>query len=219
MSACRCLVPGLLALALGACARGEDRTGDTDLGPAPTPAAATDTASVPTLLAESGPSLYELDLTLVDQDGTTLTLDSFAGRPLVITMFYASCPVACPMLLSDIKHAIGGATPETQAEVAVLLVSLDPERDTPEAMKGLAQRHRRDLPSWRFTRTSPESTRELAAVLGIKYKALEGGAIRHTSLISVLDERGVVRHRATSPVPATDASLPLALNAVVTASR
>jgi protein SCO1/2 len=95
-----------------------------------------------------------------------------------------------------------------------VLVSFDPERDTPAKLKELARAHRVDSPSWRFTRTSEESTRELAAVLGIKYTKLESGAIRHTSLINVLDRRGVVRYRAPSPVPAGDLSIPLALDAV-----
>ena len=208
-------VPFLLAAALGGCMRTEEPTEER----APVATAAPATAETKpetsvTLLPESGPSLYELDLALVDQDGETLKLDAFAGKPVVITMFYASCPVACPLLISDIKRAVQGAAPETQSELVVLLVSLDPERDTPEAMKDLASRHRRDLPNWRFTRTSPDATRELAAVLGIKYKRLESGAIRHTSQISVLDERGVVRHRATSPLPEADVSVPRALELV-----
>jgi protein SCO1/2 len=201
------------ATALAGCARAEDRAHEDPIV-APEAANAPESKAAPALLPATGPSLYELDLTLVDQDGRTLKLDAFAGRPVVVTMFYASCPVACPVLISDLKNAVRRASSESQKEVAVLLVSLDPERDTTTALKELATRHHRDLPNWRFTHTSAESTRELAAVLGIKYKKLEGGAIRHTSLMSVLDGRGVVRHRAQSPLPATDASLPLALDEV-----
>lgn len=182
--------------------------------PAPTPAASVELRETPVqLLPADGPSLYELELPLVDQDGKPIDLDVYAGRPVIVSMFYATCPVACPLLISDIKRAVKSASPETQRELAVLMVSLDPERDTPEAMKELAEAHGVANENWRFARTTQESTRELAAVLGIKYAKLESGAIRHTSLISVLDERGVVRHRAQSPLP-TDHSVGRALDAV-----
>lgn len=165
------------------------------------------------LLPAEGPSLYELDLPLVDQQGKSINLDVYAGQPVIVSMFYATCPVACPLLITDIKNAVKRASADTQAELGVVMVSLDPERDTPEAMAELAQTHRVDQSNWRFARTTEENTRELAAVLGIKYAKLESGAIRHTSLISVLDSRGVVRHRAQSPLPA-DHSVGRALDAV-----
>jgi protein SCO1/2 len=206
------LIPALLLSLLASCSRA-DRGGE-DVAPAPPEPAPLEARAAPALLPKTGPSLYELDITLTDQDGRTLKLDAFAGQPVAITMFYASCPMACPLLISDLKNAIRRSSPETQSELGVLLVTLDPERDSQSALKDLAARHKKDLPNWRFTRTSEASTRELAAVLGIKYKKLEGGAIRHTSLISVLDGRGVVRHRAQSPVSANDASVSLALDQV-----
>lgn len=206
----KALLPLLLASVTSAC----NKTEKPEAAPPAATVQAEPAASPPELLPASGPSLYELDLQLVDQDGQATTLDAFAGRPVIVTMFYASCPVACPMLISDIKVAVKRASKATQSELGVILVSLDPERDTPEKLKQLAERHSLDTPAWRFTRTSEGSTRELAAVLGVKYTKLESGAIRHTSLISVLDRRGVVRYRAQSPVPAEDRALSLALDAV-----
>lgn len=195
----RRIFPALLLALLAGC----EKPVEAEPEPAPAPAAAQ-----ASLLPADGASLYELDIALTDQDGKATSLRAFEGRALVVTMFYASCPVACPMLISDVKNATRGMT------VDVLLVSLDPERDTTPRLKELARQHRVDEKHWHFTRTTDASTRELAAVLGIKYKKLGTGAIRHTSLISVLDPRGVVRFRAMSPVPAEDTSLPLAIDAL-----
>jgi protein SCO1/2 len=145
--------------------------------------------------AVDAPSLYELDVMLTDQDGQRRTLESFRGKPLVLTMFYGTCPYACPLIISDIKRALAKAAPDARSEYNVALVSFDPERDTPKLLKGLAGVHQVDLPAWRLTRADDGKERELSAVLGIKYKKLKTGAIQHTSVIAVLDRRGKLRHR------------------------
>lgn len=143
-------------------------------------------------------SIYELKVALVDQSGRSHGLDTFRGGPVIVTMFYGTCPYACPTLLSDIKALLAAVDPETRARTRVLLVTFDPERDSPEAMRALAAAHQVDRPEWRFARTTPEQTRELAAVLGIRYKTLDNGMINHSSVITILDGDGVIRHRSES---------------------
>ena len=41
-------------------------------------------------------SIYHLDVTMTDQQGTAVSLDAFRGHPVVISMFYATCPNVCP---------------------------------------------------------------------------------------------------------------------------
>src|SRR5262245_12560894 len=53
--------------------------------------------------APLGESIYALQLDLIDQDGMRVPLDAFRGHPVIIAMFYGTCPAACPMLTSDIK--------------------------------------------------------------------------------------------------------------------
>ena len=202
----RLLLAPILALALGCNQTPAETT------PAEPPAPALPNA--PPLPAPRGPSLYDLELELTDQDGRQLSLRSFRGRPLILTMFYGTCPYACPMLISDVKRALARADPAARQQFQVLLVSLDPERDTPAAMKELANVHEIDLPAWRLTRSSGGTERELAAVLGIKYKKLENGAIQHTSVISVLDRRGVVRHRRDGTPEGAHQALVSAIDAV-----
>ncbi len=48
-------------------------------------------------------SIYQLDVKLQDEDGNAIGLDEFRGHPVIVTMFYASCPHVCPMLISTIK--------------------------------------------------------------------------------------------------------------------
>lgn len=144
---------------------------------------------------EHGASLYLLDAELTDQDGRKVKLADFRGQPVLISMFYGYCPYACPMLMAKLKRLEAALTPEARASVRVVLVSLDPARDTPESLKKLAQAHGVDASRWRLLWTREENVQELAAVLGIKYRALPNGQMNHSSVITLLDREGTIDQR------------------------
>lgn len=152
-----------------------------------------------------GASLYHLDAKLIDQRGRSLSLAAFRGQPLLVTMFYSSCTSVCPMLIAQLKRVEQALPAALRSKTQVLLVSLDPERDTVERLAELARRHAVDGTRWHFTRTSPSSVRELAALLGVRYRKMPGGEIGHSPLIAVLDRDGVLALRVEGSVgdPAT----------------
>jgi protein SCO1 len=181
--------------------------------PEPVPTTAPEPAvAAPELPAVDAPSVYELDVTLTDQDGQRRTLESLRGQPVILTMFYGRCPYACPTLISDIKRALKLADPVARS-------AYDPERDTPEVLKGLAAIHHVDLEEWRFTSADDGKERELSAVLGIKYKRLASTHIQHTSVIAVLDAEGKLRHRREGTQEGSDEALVRALNAVAAGAQ
>ncbi len=139
-----------------------------------------------------GESLYQLQAKLTDQDGKTLKLADFRGKPTVIAMFYASCTSVCPLIVSDIQRLEKAAARD---DLRIVLVSLDGTRDTPKALKELAARHRLDESKWRLTSTTDESAQEIAAVLGVRYKRMPDGNISHSALITLLDREGVIAGR------------------------
>jgi cytochrome oxidase Cu insertion factor (SCO1/SenC/PrrC family) len=153
--------------------------------PAPADAAASGTST-------PGGSIYQLGLALRDQTGATVPLDAQRGRPVIISMFYGTCPAACPLLIEDLQ-ALERALPErVRAQVRVLLVSFDPERDGPAVLAGLAERHEVDPARWTLASASVGDARELAAALGIRYRVrLQDGGFDHTSSLVVLDGAGV----------------------------
>ena len=146
------------------------------------------------------PSLHDFTDTFQDQDGRKVTLAKLArGRPVMITMLYGSCPAACPLLVSRMKR-IERKLPETvRRELRVILVSFDPLRDTVGSLKKLQLAHGVDAARWSFLRTDDrDAVRELAAVLGVKYRFLKDGAINHSSVIIYADGGGVIRARMGS---------------------
>ena len=164
---------------------------------APTAAFAAD--GHPTLPASKvetgGDSLYVLDGKYTDQDGKAVTLAKFRGKPVLISMFYATCPHACPMLVSDVKRIESGLDPAVRKDLQIVLVTFDPDRDTVDALRQLRELHKVEKDRWTFLRTNPGTVRELAAVLGIRYRFTPDGAIGHSSVITLLDRDGAVAGR------------------------
>ncbi len=157
------------------------------------PDAASDAA--PDAAIPTGPlpsdSVYQLPLELLDQDGRTVALGHTRGHPTVVSMFYASCPSACPTLISDIKAFEAGIQPQLREDLRVVLVSFDPVKDTPAALDELATTH--DLDRSRWTLSAPvqaDQVRTLSTVLGISYRQLDSGHFNHSALIILLDAEG-----------------------------
>lgn len=143
-----------------------------------------------------GESLYQLRAQLTDQHGAALGLASFRGAPLLVTMFYASCTSICPLLIGQLKRIEGALEPRQRARMRVLLISLDPARDTVPRLAELAARHGVDDHRWTFTRTAEPSVREVAALLGIRYRVMPDGEISHSPVISLLDAEGALVERS-----------------------
>ena len=143
-------------------------------------------------------SLYQLQVPLVDQDGKAAGLDRYAGQPVLVTMFYGSCPHVCPMLVSTIQRYERELPEASRGRVRVLMVSLDPARDTPAKLTEVAQRHRADLSRWSFARTGEADVRRLAAALGIQYRQLPDGEFSHATVITLLDRQGRIVKQTSS---------------------
>ncbi|MBL8627762.1 MAG: SCO family protein [Myxococcales bacterium] len=200
------LIGALAMVAVLAACRDERRTagaaGRVDAAVAPAavaPAAVAPAAVAPVMAGDwASPlgdgSIYDLELSVRTAEGATVPLASLAGAPVVITMFYASCPAACPRLIDDLKGIEQDLDPATRARVRFVLVSFDPARDTPAALRALADERRLGA-GWLLSATADDAARELAAALGIKYRALDSGEFFHTSVLTVLDETGRPRAR------------------------
>lgn len=142
-----------------------------------------------------GMSLYQVPMTLTDQRGRGVGLDVYRGHPVIVSMFYASCPMACPLLIEDLKRIEGALDPQSRADLRVLLVSFDPERDTPAVMAETAAKHGVDGARWSLCQAPADQVRTLAAVLGVTYRRLPDGGFNHTSVMTLLDREGVAKAR------------------------
>lgn len=74
------------------------------------------------------------DFTLQSADGT-VALQDFRGKVVLIYFGYTNCPDVCPMTMANWARAFEQLTEEERLRVQGMLVSVDPERDTPETLK------------------------------------------------------------------------------------
>jgi protein SCO1/2 len=147
------------------------------------------------------PSLYALHPHLLDEHGAVLGLDAFRGHPVLVAMFYGSCPSACPLLVSNVARVDAELSADVRSRTRVLLVSFDAEHDTPDALRAVAARHHLDDQRWALAAAPDDDARELAAALGVSYRAVPGGGFAHTSVITALDGEGHVVARAEGATP------------------
>jgi len=70
---------------------------------------------------------------LIDQAGQAVTEADFAGRPMAIFFGYANCEAICSVALPALAAALDELGPDGDA-IAPLMITVDPEHDTPEAM-------------------------------------------------------------------------------------
>jgi protein SCO1 len=73
-------------------------------------------------------------LELTDHNGQRRTLEDFKGKVVVVFFGFARCPDACPTTLAELAAVANALGPDAQ-RMQVLLVTVDPERDTPEVLR------------------------------------------------------------------------------------
>ena len=142
-------------------------------------------------------SVYQLKAQLTDQSGKTFAIAERRGHPVLVGMFYTSCQFVCPMLVEALRDTEAKLTPQELANLSVVLVTIDPVRDTVAVLKRTAQERELDPAHWTMARTDAKTTRKLAAVLGVQYRALPNGDFNHTTDLILLDRDGRIAGRTT----------------------
>ncbi|MFZ6722512.1 SCO family protein [Undibacterium sp. Ji49W] len=143
-----------------------------------------------------GDSVYQLPITLENQQGNKFKLASQAGNIVITSMFYNSCEYVCPMLIDTIRMLEKKLDEKEKSRLSILLVTLDPARDNVTTLQSIAKTRELDKQHWVLARTSEKSVRQLAAVLNIQYRQMESGEFNHTSALILLDKNGRILARS-----------------------
>ena len=168
----------MLLMGVSAC-QNSDRPADSDEGSAK--------AGSPPLPEMS---IYHLPGEWTDQDSTQFELKELRGKVLVMVMIYTSCQAACPRLIADMRRIEEQVPDDYGDDVQYIMVSIDPETDTPSRMKNFAIENQMTDEKWMFIRSTPENTREFASVLAVNYKKISPIDFSHSNIISVFDRDG-----------------------------
>ncbi|CAM5635034.1 SCO family protein [Rhodanobacter lindaniclasticus] len=144
-----------------------------------------------------GDSVYQLPVQLTTQDGRQQTLASRRGRPQLVTMFYTSCQMVCPMIVDSMRLTRNALDPATRAKLDLLAVSFDPAKDDVATLKSYADKRKLDPRIWTLARAEPAQVRQLSGVLGLQYRQLPDGEFNHSSELILLDADGRIAARTT----------------------
>jgi cytochrome oxidase Cu insertion factor (SCO1/SenC/PrrC family) len=132
------------------------------------------------------------NIQLTAHDGTLLSLEHLRGRPVLVTFAYAHCETICPLVVKDVLRAqemMRGSA----AFPAVLIVTLDPWRDTPSRLATIARQWA--LPNgeaWVLGGSVAAVDSTLDAYEVQYTRDLQNGEITHPSLVYVIDARGSI---------------------------
>ena len=142
-----------------------------------------------------GDSIYQLPLPLTDSNGQTRNWRTLRGKPHLVSMFYTSCQYICPLIVESGKAVERQLTPAQQKKLGVVLISMDPARDDPAALKKVAEQRKLDTTRWTLASPPAGEVRAVAGVLGIRYRLLADGEFNHSSALILVDANGRILAR------------------------
>jgi protein SCO1 len=161
------------------------------------PAGSCCAAALPAGGAPGDESVYQLDYTWTNDAGQAVKLASLAGRPQLVVMFFAQCEYACPLLVYQVQQIEAALPEKLRANLGVLLVSFDTQRDSVAALRQYRTQHGLDANRWALLRGSADGVRELAAVLGVQFKQDARGQFSHSNRITLLNSTGEIVYQKT----------------------
>ena len=96
------------------------------------------------------PLAYFTDTQLLTQDGKKVRFysDVLKDRVVVMNTIFTNCKDACPLITEQMNRVRGALGKNFGKEVVFVSISSDPERDSPQAMKKFAGKHKADVPGW-----------------------------------------------------------------------
>jgi formylglycine-generating enzyme required for sulfatase activity len=148
------------------------------------------TANVGFRCAQPGAEPYHPDIQLQTQDGKRIAFDAPSTHVRIVTLFYASCPMACPLTIDTLRSIDRGLTPAERARLDVLMVTFDPDHDSPGVLKRVTVERHLDTARWTLARTTSGNVRRLSALLDVPYRALPDGSFNHASVLILMDGAG-----------------------------
>jgi protein SCO1/2 len=127
---------------------------------------------------------------LIDQDGKAISDRDLQGRPFLVFFGFTYCPEICPTTLFEISEVMRALGPDAD-RAAALFITVDPERDTPAAMKQYVSSFD---PHVRGLTGDPERIAAVAKAYRVYVKKVPTGdgsyTMDHTALVYLMDKQG-----------------------------
>ena len=134
------------------------------------------------------------DFTLTGPDGKALKLSDFRGKLVALYFGYTFCPDVCPTTMAALSQAMQQLGPKAD-QVQVIMVTVDPERDSPEKLNQYVTAFD---PRFIGLSGTPGEIAGAAKPFGVIYEVHAGSAatnylVDHTATTTVIDQDGRIR--------------------------
>ena len=127
---------------------------------------------------------------LQDGNGRVVTNRDFGGKWMLVYFGYTHCPDACPTALSDMANAVDLLPEGKRSDVALLFITIDPERDTPAVVKDYVSNFNAPITALSGTPEQIAKAAKEYRVYYAKHKTEDGYDMDHSSIIYVMDPSG-----------------------------
>ena len=141
------------------------------------------------------PAMPAPDFTLARDDGSQFKLDQYRGKIVLLFFGYTSCPDVCPATMAELRQARSELKDEDAAQVQVVFIAVDPDRDTPERIQEYASHFNEDFIG---LSGSIDDLQPVWDAYGV-YRAIEesdsagGYQVSHTARVYLIDKAGNLR--------------------------
>lgn len=138
------------------------------------------------------------DVTMTNQDGQPMQLDQLKGKWSLLFFGYTYCPDICPTTLAQLRQVKSELPKQALDRLQVVLVSVDPNRDTPNQLKQYLGYFDKDFVG---LAGSVEDTQKLANALSIPFIPADtskpGYTVDHSGNLAIVGpdgrQRGFIR--------------------------
>ena len=131
-----------------------------------------------------------------NQDGKTITNETYKGKVYVVEFFFTTCPSICPIMNRNMKKIQDEFYGNLSFGIASF--SINPEHDTPEVLKKYAENYDATHPNWHFLTGDKDAIYKLSNE-GFKLYSAEDenaeGGFEHSGLFALIDQDGNIRSR------------------------
>jgi protein SCO1/2 len=129
------------------------------------------------------------DVVLTGEDSTTFRLATLAGKPVVVSPIFTTCPHTCAMITANLRDALLEIG-EPGVGYQVLSISFDPA-DGPAALRNY--RKQMALPAgWTLAVATPENLKLLLDAIDFNYEPVSEGGFAHANVVAILSPTLVV---------------------------
>ena len=133
------------------------------------------------------------DFALRGSDGAALSLGAYRGKVVALVFGFTNCAAVCPTTLAVLAQARAKLGPAAAKQVQVVFITVDPERDSTERMRGYLAAFDRGFIGGSGRTEELASVRKHYGVTAEKVKMGDSYAMNHSSSVYLIDAAGKLR--------------------------